>query len=139
MRRARTTGCTVHHTSQVVKVTLPERKDKEEEISPEGWMLGKTFHNKVRRLERARHQRDQLIRKLEEVWSFLEDGLPGLEADLEPQFMEARRPDSRKRKRSISREEEAKLLEDELEEVRVSMMELRVELEGVESLDKKDY
>ena len=127
VRRARTTGGTVHHTSQVVKVTLPERKDED----------GKTFHNKVRRLERARHQRDQLIRRMEEVWSFLEDGLPGLETELEPEFMEAGRPDSRKRKRSISREDEAKMLEDELEDVRVSMMKLRVELEGYEDLKEK--
>ena len=101
-------------------------------------MLGKTFQNKVRRLERARHQRDRLIRELEEVWSFLEDGIPGLETDLEPHSMEAGRPASKKRKRSISREDEARRLEDELEDVRVSMMELRVELEGDEELKKKD-
>ena len=57
VRRACTTGSTVHLTSQVVNVNLPERKDTEKEISPEGWMLGKTFKNKVRRLKRARHQR----------------------------------------------------------------------------------
>ena len=58
--------------------------------------------------------------------------MPGLETDLETQFMETGRPVSKKRKRSISREDEAKMLEDELEDVRVSMMKLRVELEGDE-------
>ena len=126
MRRASTTGNTVHQTSRVVKVNLPD-----------GWMLGKTFQNKVRRLERARHQRDKLIRKLKEVWSFLEDGMPGLETDLEPQFVETVIPVTKKRKRSISRGDEAKMLEDELEDVRVSMMKLRVELEGYEDLKEK--
>jgi hypothetical protein len=136
---ARTTGGTAHLTSQVVKVNLSERKDKEKAIIPGGWMLGKTFQNKVRRLERARHQRDRLIRELEEVWSFLEDEMPGLETDLEPHSMEARRPAYKKRKsrRSISREDEARWLEDELDDVRVSMMELRVRLEGDEEPKKK--
>ena len=89
MRRARTTGGTVHLTSQVVKVNLPERKDTEKEI----------------RLERARHQRNRLIRELEEVWSFLEDGMPGLEKDLEPHSMEEGRSTSRKGKRARSRED----------------------------------
>ena len=95
VRHARTTGGTLHLTSQVVKGNLPEgvehQKPKiviEKEIGPEGWILGKKFQNKVRRLERARHQRDRLIRKLEEVWSFLEDGMLGLETDLEPHPME---------------------------------------------------
>ena len=70
-----------------MKVNLPEGaeeqkpKNIEKEISPEGWMQSKNFQNKVRRLERARHQRDRLVRDLEEVWSFL-DGMPGLDTDL---------------------------------------------------------
>ena len=85
VRRARTTGGTFHLTSQVVKVNLSEGveeqkpKNIEKEISPEGWMQSKNFQNKVRRLERARHQRDRLVRDLEEVWSFLEKEMPGLE------------------------------------------------------------
>ena len=75
-----------------------------------------------------------MIRELEEGWSFLEDGMPGLETDLEPYSMEAGRPTSKKRKRAISREDEARRLEEELEDVRISMLELRVELEGDEEL-----
>ena len=84
-------------------------------------MQSKNFQNKVRRLERARHQRDRLVRDLEEVWSFLEDGMPVVETDLEPHSMEEGRTTSRKRKRAKSREDEVRRLEEELEEVRASM------------------
>ena len=145
MRHAHTTGGRLHLTSQVVKENLPEGvkgideqkpQNDENEISPEGWKKSKKFQNKVRRLERARHQRDQLMRKLEEVWSFLEDGMPGLETDLEPHSMEEGRSTSRKRKRARSREDEVRRLEEELEEVRASMEELRVELKEEEIASK---
>ena len=44
----------------------------------------KEFQNETERLKKAKHQRDRLLRELEEVWSFLEDGMPGLETDQEP-------------------------------------------------------
>ena len=77
VRRARTIGGTLHLTSQVVKETLPEGRmpegdqesqDEEKKVSPEGWKESKGFQNKVNRLERARHQRERLLRELEEVW-----------------------------------------------------------------------
>ena len=111
VRRARTTGGTLHLPSQEVKETLPEGrksegdqelKDGGKEVSPVGWKEGEIFLNKVKRLERARQQRNRLMRELEEVWSFLEDGLPGLETDLEPHSMEEGRSTSRKRKRETT-------------------------------------
>ena len=80
----------------------------------------------MKRLERARQQRNRLMRALEEVWSFLEDGMPGLGTDLEPYSMEEGRSTSRKRKRETTRAEEIMRLEDELELVRHSMEELKV-------------
>ena len=61
VRRARTTGGTVHQTSQEVKETLPdgrnsgrdqEPKTGEDRVSPDGWNGGKMFLNRVKRLER---------------------------------------------------------------------------------------
>ena len=64
--------------------------------------------------------------------------MPGLETDLEPHSIEAGRTTYKKRKRARSREDEARRLEEELEDVRISMMELRVELEGDEELMEQD-
>ena len=75
------------------------------------------------------------MRELEENWSFLEDIMPGLETDLDPHSMEEGKTPSRKRRRSESRKDEARRLEEELEEVIRNMEELRVELEND---DKKD-
>ena len=64
---------------------------------------------------------DRLLRELEEVWSFLDDGLPGLEADLESHSMEEgnlKTSTSRKGKRGCTKEEEIRRLEEELELVR---------------------
>ena len=137
VRRARTTGATFHLTSQVVKANLPEGGkdigDQEpqgemKEVSPEGWMKSRMYQNKVKRLERAKHQRDRLMRELEEVWSFLEDGMPGQELDLESNTMEEGRSTSKKRKRAESREDEIRRLEDEMKQDRLSVDELRMEI-----------
>ena len=68
----------------------------------------------------------RLVRELEEVWSFLEDGLPGLETELS---LEEEETASKKRKRDKTREEEIMRLEEELEVVRKCMEELTVEIE----------
>jgi hypothetical protein len=73
-------------------------------VSPAGRIEIKEFQNKVKR-----HQRDRLLRELEEIWSFMEDGMPGLEADLESHSMEegkSERSTTRKRKRGWTKEDE---------------------------------
>ena len=56
------------------------------------------------------------------------DGMPGLETDLEPHSMEEGKSTSRKRKRECNKEEEIRRLEDELELVRINMVELSMEI-----------
>ena len=101
--------------------------DAEQELPEQGETAGKSY----------RHQRDRLVRDLEEVWSFLEDGMPGLETDLEPHSMEEGRTTSRKRKRAKSREDEVRRLKDELEEVRACMKEFIVELKDDDLASKE--
>ena len=67
----------------------------------------------MKRLERSRHQRDRLLRELDEVWSFLEDGIPGLETDLESHPMEEGTSTTRKRKRGGTKEDEVRRLVEE--------------------------
>ena len=100
------------------------------------------FWNKVKRLERARQQRDRLIRELEEVWSLMEDGMPGLETEMEPNLMEDGSQTSRKRKREASRAEEIMRLEEELNQVRISLeewqLEAKDEMTGNKPNEEKD-
>ena len=65
VRRARTTGGTLHLRSQEVKETLPEGRKSEgdqeskaggKEVSPVGWKERERFLTKVKRLERARRR-----------------------------------------------------------------------------------
>ena len=151
VRRARTTGGTVHQTSQEVKEIIPAgRKPAEDQevgagedkVSQTGWKGGDMFWNKVKRLERARQQRDRLISELEEVWSLMEDGMPGLETELEPNLMEDGSQTSRKRKREASRAEEIMRLEEELNQVRISLeewqLEAKDEMTGSKPNEEKD-
>ena len=139
VRRARTTGGTLHQTSQEVKVIIPASKKPadqeagvgEDRVSQTGWKRGDMFWNKVKRLERARQQRDRLIRELEEVWSLMEDEMPGLETELETNLMEDGSQTSRKRKRETSREEEIMRLEEELNQVRTSLEEWKLDVKNV--------
>jgi hypothetical protein len=64
---------------------------------------------------------------LEDVWSFLEDGMPGLEADLESHSMEEGKSETsttRKRERGWTKEDEVRRLEEKLELIRINMEEL---------------
>ena len=139
VRRAHTTGGTLHQTSQEMKVIIPASKKPadqeagvgEDRVSQTGWKRGDMFWNKVKRLERASQQRDRLIRELEEVWSLMEDEMPGLETELEPHLMEDGSQTSRKRKRETSREEEIMRLEEELNQVRTSLEEWKLDVKNV--------
>jgi hypothetical protein len=73
-------------------------------------LLGKIrFENILKeRLTNGKQQMDRLLGELEEVWSFLEDGMPGMETDLEPYSMKERRTStstSTKRKRRLTKGE----------------------------------
>ena len=122
-----------------MKVIIPASKKPvdqeagvgEDRVSQTGWKRGDMFWNKVKRLERARQQRDRLIRELEEVWSLMEDEMPGLETELEPHLMEDGSQTSRKRKRETSREEEIMRLEEELNQVRTSLEEWKLDVKNV--------
>ena len=99
----------------------------EKKPGPGGWKGRDQFMNKVKRLERARKQRNRIRRDLEEVWTFLEDGMPGLESELKEDENNSNY-NFRKRNRRHSGTDETVRLEEELELVRIRIEELQVEI-----------
>ena len=94
---------TIVQTSQEISASRMDRLAKQARKNQD-------YQDRMRRLENAEKARNKLLKDLEEIWSFLEDGMPEMETDLEPHSKEEETR-YRKRRRKLTKGEKKRARE----------------------------